>query len=106
MVAALDVLSVMRSTGNKLSELSDVMTDIPQVLVNARVKSRCDLKDIPGYEDLIRKVQDRLKGRGRVFVRFSGTEPVARVLLEGPDKRLIGTFAEEIANLIQSHLGQ
>lgn len=105
MVAALDVLSVMRSTGNKLSELSDVMTDIPQVLVNARVKSRCELTEIPGYNDLIRKVQDRLKGRGRVFVRFSGTEPVARVLLEGPDKRLIGTFAEEIANLIQSHLG-
>ncbi len=105
-VAALDVLSVMRSTGRKLSDLSNVMMDVPQVLVNARVKSRAELKEIPGYEELIAKVRDRLKGRGRVFVRFSGTEPVARVLVEGPDKRLISTFAEEIANLIQSHLGR
>ena len=82
------------------------MTDVPQVLVNARVKSRAELKEIPGYEELIAKVRDRLKGRGRVFVRFSGTEPVARVLVEGPDKRLISTFAEEIANLIQSNLGR
>jgi len=105
-VAALDVLSVMRSTGKKLSELNDVMTDVPQVLVNARVRQKVELKDIKGYEELTQKIQDQLKGRGRIFVRFSGTEPVVRVLVEGPDKRLVATFAEEIAQFLQRQLGQ
>jgi phosphoglucosamine mutase len=105
-VAALDVLSVMRSTGKKLSELNDVMTDVPQVLVNARVRVKKELKDIKGYEDLTQKIQDQLKGRGRIFVRYSGTEPVVRVLVEGPDKRLIANFAEEIAHFLQRELGQ
>jgi phosphoglucosamine mutase len=105
-VAALDVLAVMRSTGKKLSELSDVMTDVPQALVNARVKTRVDLKSIKGYDDLILKIQDQLKGRGRIFVRYSGTEPVVRVLVEGPDKTQIFLFAEEIAQFLQRQLGQ
>lgn len=104
-VAALDVLSVMRSTGKKLSELADVMTDVPQVLVNARVKTRTDLKSIKGYEELAQRIQDQLKGRGRIFVRFSGTEPVVRVLVEGPDKRQIAIFAEEIAEFLRRQLG-
>ncbi len=105
-VAALDVLAVMRSTGKKLSELNDVMTDVPQALVNARVKSRVELKSIKGYEELTLKIQDQLKGRGRIFVRYSGTEPVVRVLVEGPDKRQIAIFAEEIAQFLQRQLGQ
>jgi len=105
-VAALDVLSVMRSTGRKLSELNDVMVDVPQVLINSRVKQKTELTTIPGYNEMMQKVQDRLKGRGRIFVRYSGTEPVVRVLVEGPDKRLISTFAEEISSFLVSQLGK
>jgi phosphoglucosamine mutase len=105
-VAALHILSVMRSTGKKLSELSDVMTDVPQVLINTRVKQKTELSTLPGYASLIRSVQDRLQSRGRVFVRYSGTEPVVRVLVEGPDKQLIDSYAEEIATFLQSQLGK
>lgn len=105
-LAALNVLAVMRKTGKKLSELSDVMTDVPQVLINTRVKNKMDLQQIPGYEDLIKSAYDRLKSRGRIFVRYSGTEPVVRVLVEGPDKNLIDALAEEISTYLLKNLGR
>jgi phosphoglucosamine mutase len=105
-MAALDVLAVMRATGKKLSDLSDVMTDVPQVLINTRVKHKTELKSLPGYEDLTQKIKDRLKGQGRIFVRYSGTEPVVRVLVEGLDKQAIVAYAEEISNFLQAQLGK
>jgi phosphoglucosamine mutase len=105
-VAALNIMSVMKSSGKKLSELKDVMTEVPQVLINTRVKQRIDFKTLPGYSEMIKGVQDRLKGRGRIFVRYSGTEPVVRVLVEGPDRNLIDGFADEIASFLQVHLGK
>jgi phosphoglucosamine mutase len=105
-MAALDVLAVMRATGKKLSELSDVMTDVPQVLINTRVKHKTDLKSLQGYDELTEKIKDRLKGQGRIFVRYSGTEPVVRVLVEGLDKQAIAAYAEEISNFLQAHLGK
>jgi phosphoglucosamine mutase len=103
-VAALNVLAVMKETGKKLSELNDMMTDVPQVLINAKVKQRKDLGSIHGYPEMIEKIKKKLNGEGRTFVRFSGTEDVIRVLVEGPDKLAIGKFAEEIANFLQKEL--
>ncbi len=103
-VAALNVLAVMRYEGKRLSELADFMKDVPQTLVNVRVSRRTPLEEIPGYEDLIRKVEAQLKGEGRLFVRFSGTEPVVRILVEGQDKRKIGQFAAQIAEFLQKNL--
>jgi phosphoglucosamine mutase len=105
-LAALNVLAVMRSTGKKLSELRDVMTDIPQVLINTRVKFKTELSKISGYNELLQRSVDRLKSRGRIFVRFSGTEPVVRVLVEGPDKNLIDEIAEEISMHLLTQLGK
>lgn len=105
-IAALGVLAVMREQQKPLSELNDVMVDVPQVLVNTRVKSKTDLASVPGYNELIKKVKAELGDRGRVFVRFSGTEPVVRVLVEGMDRRRISAYAEEIANHLQLHLGK
>ncbi|MCX7979298.1 MAG: phosphoglucosamine mutase, partial [Bdellovibrionaceae bacterium] len=85
-IAALSVLAVLRQTGKKLSELNKMIEDVPQVLVNCRVKKRVDLSELNGYQELVRDIENRLKGKGRVFVRFSGTEPVVRVLVEGPDR--------------------
>src|SRR5690606_37813400 len=99
-IAALDVLAVLRSTGKPLSELNDLVLDVPQALVNARVKQRKELNQVDGYSALITKIKDQLQGRGRVFGRYSGTEPVVRVLVEGPDKRQISAFAEEIAGFL------
>jgi phosphoglucosamine mutase len=105
-LAALNILSVMRATGKKLSELSDVMVDVPQVLINAKVKQKIDFQNIEGYKELLKQIQDRLKGRGRIFVRYSGTEDVVRVLVEGTEKRDIDTYAEEMATFLQAKLGK
>lgn len=105
-LAALNILAVMRATGKKLSELSDVMVDVPQVLINARVKHKTELTTIAGYNEIIREVQDGLKGRGRIFVRYSGTEDVVRILVEGNDKRAIDAYAEEVATFLQTKLGK
>lgn len=105
-VAALSVLSVMRETGVKMSDLNRVIEDVPQVLINCRVKRRADLESLPGYTDLIKSITAKLKEDGRVFVRFSGTEPLVRVMVEGPDKRDITGYATEIANFLEKHLSE
>lgn len=103
-VAALNVLAVMKRTGLKLSQLNEKMVDMPQVLINTRVRRREELDKIKGYKELINDISDRLKGEGRVFVRFSGTEPVIRVLVEGVDRGAISKYAEEIASLLEREL--
>lgn len=105
-IAALFVLAVMKRSGKPLSQLSSIMSDVPQILINTRVSVRKPLESIPGYEDLIKKISAKLKGSGRVFVRYSGTEPVLRVLVEGPDKILITNYAEEIAQFLQKELSE
>lgn len=103
-VAALNVLAVMKQTGVKLSELNRIIEDAPQVLINLRVKQRKDIERIPGYTEMIKKIEKELGEDGRVFVRFSGTEPVIRVLVEGPDKIKINQYAAEIAEFLEGHL--
>jgi phosphoglucosamine mutase len=103
-IAALNVLAVMKRTGLTLSQLNEKMVDLPQVLINTRVRKRVELETIPGYTQLIHDITSRFAGSGRIFVRFSGTEPVVRVLLEGPDRRQISKFAEEIASFLEKEL--
>lgn len=103
-VAALRVLAVMRSEGKRLSELKATMEDVPQVLINTRVSVRKDLEGLKGYKEMIASAEAELKGEGRVFVRFSGTEPVIRVLVEGRDKPQITRLAEDIAKYLQAEL--
>ena len=103
-VAALNVLAVMQAESKTLSDLKKFMKDVPQVLINTRVTQRKELDTVPGYNKLIQDIQKKLGTEGRLFVRFSGTEPVVRVLVEGPDKAAIGRYAEEIAGLLQQQL--
>lgn len=105
LIAALSVVSVMKDEGKRLSELNSVMVDVPQVLRNIRVSKRADVESLPGYSELIKKIENKLGSDGRVFVRFSGTEPVIRVLVEGPVISEISTYADEIADLLQKTLG-
>lgn len=104
-IAALKVLEIMKETGVKLSELNRVIPDLPQILINLRVKNRKDLSLIKGYSELVTQIEQSLGQEGRVFVRFSGTEPVVRVLVEGPDKILIADYASQIADFLQGQLG-
>lgn len=103
-IAALNTLAVMKISGMKLSELNKKLVDVPQVLINTRVRRREELETLAGYNDLLERISGELNGRGRVFVRFSGTEPVVRVLVEGPDRQLIAKYAEEIASLLEKQL--
>ncbi len=103
-VAALNVLAVMKATGKKLSVLNDVMKEVPQILINARVKNRTELNKIEGYADLKSSIEKKLKKEGRILVRFSGTENLVRVLVEGPDKKKITDYAQEMASFLEKQL--
>lgn len=103
-VAALNVLSVMRETKQPLSELRQIMDDVPQVLINTKVSKRVDLSKVPGFQEKLEEVEKALDGAGRVFVRMSGTEPVVRILVEGPNERKISSLAGEIAEYLQKHV--
>ncbi len=103
-VAALNVLAVMKATGQTLSELNEKMDDVPQVLINTRVRRREELSKIKGYTELTNEIEKSLAGKGRLFVRFSGTEPLIRVLVEGPDRTEISKYAEQIASLLEKEL--
>lgn len=103
-VAALNVLAVMKHTGVKMSDLNKIFEDVPQILINLRLKEKKDLDSLPGYNALIAKVTKQLNGLGRVFVRYSGTEPLVRILVEGPDKTQINEIAAQIAEFIELHV--
>lgn len=105
LMAALKVLAIMQKTGKKLSELKKVMTHYPQVLQNVPVKKKEDLSLYPQIQKTIQKIEKALGENGRVLVRYSGTEPLARVMVEGENFSLIQTYAEEIAHSIRIQLG-
>ena len=96
-MGALQVLSLMREEGRPLSELAQVMQPYPQVLVNVKVKEKRPISELEVVARLIQAVEERLGQEGRVLVRYSGTEPKARVMLEGPDESAIRSMAQEIA---------
>ncbi len=104
-IAALKILSIMRKTGKPLSVLKKQMIQFPQVLENIIVREKEDLKRYPKIVATIKKVEDALGTKGRVFVRYSGTEPLARVMVEGEDFQKIQQYAQEIAGSIRTHLG-
>ncbi|HEX2385723.1 MAG TPA: phosphoglucosamine mutase [Candidatus Binatia bacterium] len=105
-LTALQLLAVMVERGRPLSELKKVMTHLPQVLLNVRVKAKKDLAALPRVSAKIASVEKELGGRGRLLVRFSGTEAVARVMLEGENEERIRGMAEDIAEEIRKELGK
>jgi phosphoglucosamine mutase len=77
----------------------------PQVLVNVRVREKKQLDEVPEIAAAMARVEARLAGQGRLLVRYSGTEPLLRVMLEGQDQQEIQTWASEIAGTVKEHLG-
>jgi phosphoglucosamine mutase len=102
---ALNVLRTMLLTGRPLSTLADDLVSYPQVLLNVRVRERADLTTIEPVAQAIARVEKRLEGRGRLLVRYSGTEPLLRVMLEGQDQDEIRRWAQEIIGTVEQHLG-
>jgi phosphoglucosamine mutase len=104
-VTALSVLRVMADTGRELADLAGELVTYPQVLLNVRVREKRDLQTVPAVADAMRRVEDRLAGNGRLLVRYSGTEPLLRVMIEGQDQQEIQGWATQIVNTVKEHLG-
>lgn len=102
---ALQVLRIMAATGRELDELAGELVTYPQVLINVRVRERADYETIPAIAHVIRNVRQRLEGDGRLLIRYSGTEPLLRIMLEGKDQGDIRRWADEIAETVEAHLG-
>jgi len=103
-LAALVVLGLMVEEGKPLSEMGKVMTRFPQVMVNFDVPRKVPLEEMPAVKKVIASVEGALGAEGRVNVRYSGTEPKARVMIEGPDEAIIRAHAEEIATALKKAL--
>ncbi len=104
-LSALKLLSVMVRKQKRLSELSGLMTEFPQVLKNVIVKKREDLNNVPKIKEAINRAEERLGDKGRVLVRYSGTELLLRVMVEGEDEGLITTLADDIIECVKRELG-
>ncbi|MEI6092330.1 MAG: phosphoglucosamine mutase [bacterium] len=99
-IAALQVLSLIIKSSKPLSELSKVMKRFPQILKNIKVKEKVPFDKIPNFNKRLQEIQSELGTKGRVFVRYSGTEPIARVMIEGEDQKVINRYAEDLISLI------
>jgi len=104
-LAALQLLAVMCRQQAPLSKLAAIFHPVPQTLLNVVVKAKRDLGELPVVMRAIRSVEDKLGGDGRVLVRFSGTEPKARVLVEGPNEDRNDEYARTIVDALTRSLG-
>ena len=102
---ALNVLRTVTLTGRTLADLSADLTTYPQVLLNVRVREKVALQGVPAVADAIARVESRVAGQGRLLVRYSGTEPLLRVMLEGQEQDEIRSWAQEIVDVVKEHLG-
>ena len=104
MLTALRVFEIAQSSGKSLDQLTSGLTIYPQILVNIRVKQRKPLDQLPLVQKAIAESERELDGAGRVLVRFSGTEPLARVMVEGPDMPTVELHSSRIAEVIRAEL--
>jgi phosphoglucosamine mutase len=105
LATALAVMRVMAETGRELADLAADLVTYPQTLVNVRVREKRDVEEVPAIAAAIRRVEAALEGHGRVLVRYSGTEPLLRIMIEGQDQATVQAWAEEIAEATRGTLG-
>ena len=103
-LAALQLLKIMREKGKPLSELATLLTPFPQVLVNVHVERKVPFEQSEAVVKAVRLAEDKLGPRGRVLLRYSGTEPVARVMVEGEFAEMVHELADELAEVLRTHL--
>jgi len=102
-ITALQILAIMKEQGKKLSELAQILTKYPQVLLNVRVKKQKDVNKIPVIVSRIKQIKKKLGSSGRVLVRSSGTEPLIRIMVEGEDTKEIQKMAEDLARCVEKN---
>jgi phosphoglucosamine mutase len=105
LISALQILSLMKRTRKPLSELAKAMTAVPQILLNVRVKHKPDLNQIPDIQQAIKAAETTLNGSGRVLVRYSGTEALLRIMVEGERDSTIREVADHLAEIVRARIG-
>ncbi|MCS6288551.1 MAG: phosphoglucosamine mutase [Nitrospira sp.] len=105
LISALQILSLMKRTGKPLSELAKAMTAVPQILLNVKVKHKPDLNQIPDIQQAIKSAEVTLNGSGRVLVRYSGTESLLRIMVEGERDSTIREVADHLAEIVRARIG-
>ena len=104
-ITAILLLQAMQRRKQSLSDLTRGFQRYPQLLVNVRVSEKTPFEDLPSVKRAAREVQQSLNGRGRLLLRYSGTEPLARIMIEGEDETGIAAYADTIAQAIQKEIG-
>jgi phosphoglucosamine mutase len=104
-VSALALLNIMQETGERLAELATCLTKFPQVLVNVPVRAKPPIESIAGLTERVQGFEREMNGSGRILIRYSGTEALARIMIEGADGARIRAMADELAALIRELIG-
>lgn len=104
-ITALQVAAVMKKEGKSLSELAKIMKVFPQALINVTVKSRPEIATVPEIMAAIQEVERKLGEQGRVLVRYSGTQNMCRVMVEGPSQEETGRYCRQIAEVVEKKIG-
>lgn len=105
LVSALQVLRIMIETDSKLSDLASFVKRYPQAMVNVRVASKPPLESLHQVKHILEQVEKSLSDSGRVLVRYSGTENICRVMVEGPKQKQVQQMANSIANAVKEEIG-
>jgi phosphoglucosamine mutase len=104
-ISAIQLIAAMVETGKPLSELSKMMEIFPQKLINVDVKSKPDISTLPKVTEVIKQVESELGDNGRVLVRYSGTQNMCRVMVEGPTHAVTEKYCQQIAEVIKKTIG-
>jgi len=105
LIAALQVLRIMTESGRPLSEVRLCLKKYPQSQRNLRVKEKPPIESLKEVAALVQETESALAGKGRVLLRYSGTEPKVRLLIEGPDEAMINVAADKIATALAAAIG-
>ena len=105
LLAAIRLIEAVKMESKPVSELGKSMTVFPQVLINVEVKSKPDIRSIPVIKEAIKSVETSLGKKGRVLVRYSGTQPLCRIMVEGPSINETSIYCKQIADIVQEKIG-
>ncbi len=105
-LTALQVLAIMKQKERPLDELAKVMEPLPQVLYNVEVKEKRELSEFPEIKKRTKEIEKALDNSGRILIRYSGTEPLLRIMIEGEDEKKLHRFAQDLVELVKKYLGK
>jgi phosphoglucosamine mutase len=105
-LTALQVLAIMKQKERPLDELAKVMEPLPQVLYNVEVREKRELSEFPEIKKRTKEIEKALDNSGRLLVRYSGTEPLLRIMIEGEDEKKLHRFAQDLVELVRKYLGK